>query len=130
MLRLRYALLPYLYSTFMKAALENTSYFRPLGFDFPADPDAREVQDQLLLGEGVMVAPVYTQNASGRHVYLPEAMKLYRIRSVDDYDTELLPPGTTTSAAHWTKCCCSSARAMRCRWQDPPAAPPSWTIPA
>ena len=43
MLRLRYALLPYLYSTFMKAALENTSYFRPLGFDFPADPDAREV---------------------------------------------------------------------------------------
>lgn len=35
MLRLRYALLPYLYSTFMKAALESTSYFRPLGFDFP-----------------------------------------------------------------------------------------------
>ena len=99
MLRLRYALLPYLYSTFMKAALENTSYFRPLGFDFPADPDAREVQDQLLLGEGVMVAPVYTQNASGRHVYLPEAMKLYRIRSVDDYDTELLPSGH-----HYVRC--------------------------
>mgnify|MGYP000947570108 FL=1 len=99
MLRLRYALLPYLYSTFMKAALESTSYFRPLGFDFPADPDAREVQDQLLLGEGVMVAPVYTQNASGRHVYLPEAMKLYRIRSVDDYDTELLPSGH-----HYVRC--------------------------
>ena len=99
MLRLRYALLPYLYSTFMKAALEDTSYFRPLGFDFPADPDAREVQDQLLLGEGVMVAPVYTQNASGRHVYLPEAMKLYRIRSVDDYDTELLPAGH-----HYVRC--------------------------
>ena len=93
MLRLRYALLPYLYSEFMKSALENTGYFRPLGFDWPADPEAREVQDQLLLGEGVMVAPVYTQNASGRHVYLPEAMKLYRIRSVDDYDTELLPAG-------------------------------------
>ena len=54
MLRLRYALLPYLYSTFMQAALEGTSYFRPLGFDFPADPDAREVQDQLLLGDGVV----------------------------------------------------------------------------
>ena len=99
MLRLRYALLPYLYSEFMKAALENTSYFRPLGFDFPADPDAREVQDQLLLGEGVMVAPVYTQNASGRHVYLPEPMKLYRVRSVDDYDTELLPAGH-----HYVRC--------------------------
>ena len=52
MIRLRYALLPYLYSEFMKAALENTSYFRPLAFDYPDDPDAREVEDQLLLGEG------------------------------------------------------------------------------
>ena len=93
MLRLRYALLPFLYSEFMKAALENGSYFRPLGFDYPADPDARQVQDQLLLGDGVMLAPVYTQNAAGRYVYLPEPMKLYRIRSVDDYDTELLPAG-------------------------------------
>ena len=41
MIRLRYALLPYLYSEFMKAALENTSYFRPLAFDYPDDPDAR-----------------------------------------------------------------------------------------
>ena len=58
MIRLRYALLPYLYSEFMKAALENTSYFRPLAFDYPDDPDAREVEDQLLLGEGLMAAPV------------------------------------------------------------------------
>ena len=93
MIRLRYALLPYLYSEFMKAALENGSYFRPLGFDFPEDADAREVQDQLLLGDGVMVAPVYTQNAAGRHVYLPEPMKLYRLRSAEDYDTEMLPAG-------------------------------------
>ena len=69
MIRLRYALLPYLYSEFMKAALENTSYFRPLAFDYPDDPDAREVEDQLLLGEGLMAAPVYVQNAHGRHVY-------------------------------------------------------------
>ena len=54
MIRLRYALLPYLYSEFMKAALENTSYFRPLAFDYPDNPDAREVEDQLLLGEGLM----------------------------------------------------------------------------
>ena len=93
MLRLRYALLPYLYSEFMKAALENGSYFRPLGFDYPADADAREVQDQLLLGDGVMIAPIYTQNASGRHVYLPEPMKLLRLRSAEDYDEEMLPAG-------------------------------------
>ena len=66
MLGLRYALLPYLYSEFMKAALEDAPYFRPLAFDYPADPDAREVEDQLLLGEGLMIAPIYTQNAHGR----------------------------------------------------------------
>jgi len=99
MIRLRYALLPYLYSEFMKAALENTSYFRPLAFDYPDDPDAREVEDQLLLGEGLMAAPVYAQNAHGRHVYLPESMKLLRLRAVDDYDEEILPAGH-----HYIRC--------------------------
>lgn len=99
MIRLRYALLPYLYSEFMKAALENTSYFRPLAFDYPDDPDAREVEDQLLLGEGLMAAPVYVQNAHGRHVYLPEPMKLLRLRAVDDYDEETLPAGH-----HYIRC--------------------------
>ena len=91
--------LPYLYSEFMKAALENTSYFRPLAFDYPDDPDAREVEDQLLLGEGLMAAPVYVQNAHGRHVYLPEPMKLLRLRAVDDYDEEILPAGH-----HYIRC--------------------------
>ena len=99
MIRLRYALLPYLYSEFMKAALEDTSYFRPLAFDYPDDPDAREVEDQLLLGEGLMAAPVYVQNAHGRHVYLPEPMKLLRLRAVDDYDEEILPAGH-----HYIRC--------------------------
>ena len=99
MIRLRYALLPYLYSELMKAALENTSYFRPLAFDYPDDPDAREVEDQLLLGEGLMAAPVYVQNAHGRHVYLPEPMKLLRLRAVDDYDEEILPAGH-----HYIRC--------------------------
>ena len=99
MIRLRYALLPYLYSEFMKAALENTSYFRPLAFDYTDDPDAREVEDQLLLGEGLMAAPVYVQNAHGRHVYLPEPMKLLRLRAVDDYDEEILPAGH-----HYIRC--------------------------
>ena len=99
MIRLRYALLPYLYSEFMKAALENTSYFRPLAFDYPDDSDAREVEDQLLLGEGLMAAPIYVQNAHGRHVYLPEPMKLLRLRAVDDYDEEILPAGH-----HYIRC--------------------------
>ena len=108
MIRLRYALLPYLYSEFMKAALENTSYFRPLAFDYPDDPDAREVEDQLLLGEGLMAAPVYVQNAHGRHVYLPEPMKLLRLRAVDDYDEEILPAGH-----HYIRCAQYAPSALR-----------------
>lgn len=126
MLRLRYALLPYLYSEFMKSALENTGYFRPLGFDWPADPEAREVQDQLLLGDGVMLAPVYTQNAAGRHVYLPEPMQLYCLRSAKDYDTEALPAGH-----HYVHCALNEVLlfvrpVMPCRWQSPLPAPPRW----
>ena len=83
----------------MKAALEDAPYFRPLAFDYPADPDARAVEDQLLLGEGLMLAPIYTQNASGRAVYLPEEMKLYRLRGADDWDEEVLPAGH-----HYVRC--------------------------
>ena len=51
------------------------------------------MDDQLLLGEGLMVAPIHTQNAHGRTVYLPETMKMLRLRSVSDYDEEVLPAG-------------------------------------
>ena len=46
-----------------------------------------------------MVAPVHTQNAHGRMVYLPEPMKMLRLRSVDDYDEEVLPAGH-----HYLRC--------------------------
>lgn len=93
MLRLRYALIPYLYSEFMKAALNDEMLFRPLAFDYPEDHCAKTVEDQLLLGNELMLAPVYTQNATGRTVYLPEPMKLLRLRAVDDFDAQLLPAG-------------------------------------
>ena len=40
-----------------------------------------------------MIAPIYTQNATGRYVYLPEDMKLVRFRAYDDYDEEVLTKG-------------------------------------
>lgn len=77
-LSVRYKLLPYLYSEYMKAALNDTMMFRPLGFVYGQDEIARNVEDQLMIGDGVMVAPVYEQNAIGRVVYFPEKMKLIR----------------------------------------------------
>ncbi len=92
-LRLRYGLLPYLYSEFMKAALNDGMLFQPLSFVYPEDGFAPRVEDQLMVGESLMIAPVYRQNAEGRYVYLPEEMKLYRFRSLDSMDVEILPAG-------------------------------------
>ena len=93
LLRLRYALIPYLYSEFMKAALNDGMLFEPLSFEYPSDDRAAEVEDQLLVGESIMIAPVYTQNAGGRYVYLPEDMKLLRMRSPKDVDAEEMVAG-------------------------------------
>ena len=93
MIRIRYSLVPYLYSEFLKAALQDEMMFRPLAFDFADDADAKQVDDQLLLGNELMIAPIYKQNAKGRYVYLPEKMMLVRMRSDEDYETEILPKG-------------------------------------
>ena len=92
----RYALLPWLYSEFMKAALRDEMLFRPLAFEYPEDKRAVHIQDQLLLGDGCMIAPVYEQNAAGRFVYLPEDMLMVRFRSGQDYDLVPLEKGD-----HW-----------------------------
>lgn len=68
-------------------------YAKPLAFVFPDDPHAERIEDQLLIGESVMIAPVYEQNARGRNVYLPEEMKLYRMRSPEDMEEETLAKG-------------------------------------
>ena len=95
-LTVRYALLPYLYSELVKAAVKNDMFFRPLAFDYPQDRMACRVEDQLMLSGACMIAPVYEQNARGRYVYLPEDMLMARFRSAEDYD--LVP---MTKGHHW-----------------------------
>lgn len=90
---LRYALLPYIYSEYMKACLRDEMLFRPLSFDYEEDDFTTQVEDQLMLGESIMIAPILTQNATGRYVYLPEEMKMVRFRSVWDYEEEILDKG-------------------------------------
>ncbi len=89
----RYGLTPYLYSEYMKAALRDEMMFLPLAFVYPEDEYAKDVEDQLLVGESIMIAPVYTQNARGRYVYLPEPMKLVRLASMEQIQTEVLEQG-------------------------------------
>ena len=98
-IELRYALIPYIYSEFMKAAVKNEMYFRPLSFIWSKDARAYEMEDQVVAGESIMLAPVVEQNHNGRTVYLPESMKLLRFKAWNDYTEEILPAGT-----HYVEC--------------------------
>ena len=89
---LRYRLIPYLYSEFRRAAATDSMYFRPLRFDYEDDAVAATVEDQLMVGDRLMIAPIYVQNAVGRTVYLPEAMTTIRM-SGGKITTESLPQG-------------------------------------
>lgn len=90
---LRYRFLPYIYSEYMKAVLRDEMMFRPLAFDYPQDAHAVKVEDQLLLGDGLMIAPIYEQNAEGRYVYLPEKMKMVRFKKGGITEEEILEAG-------------------------------------
>ncbi len=89
---LRYRLLPYLYDSFMHAVENDGMYFRPLCFDYEDDEIAATVEDQLMVGDRLMIAPIYTQNAVARHVYLPEKMTQVRMHE-GDISTEELSKG-------------------------------------
>ncbi len=89
----RYRLIPYLYSEYVKAALNDDMYFRPLAFVYSKDSFAANVEDQVMLGDEAMIAPVYTQNAKGRYVYLPERMMLVKFAEDGQYTQEVLEKG-------------------------------------
>lgn len=70
-IRLRYRLLPYLYSCFLRAAESGAPVQRPLVFDHQEDVSVRNIDDQYLLGPDLLVAPVVEPGARSRAVYLP-----------------------------------------------------------
>ena len=90
---MRYALTPYLWEAYRKAVEQDTLMYRPLGFEHPEDRVAVATEDQLYVGEDIMICPVYTQNAVGRYVYLPEPMTMVRMKSADEYELEKYEAG-------------------------------------
>ncbi|MCI8646603.1 MAG: alpha-glucosidase [Firmicutes bacterium] len=89
----RYRLIPYLYSEYLKAARDDDLMFKPLAFVYPQDRIACHTEDQLVLGNEIMIAPVYTQNAIGRPVYLPEEMLFVKFLPGGAIYQETLPAG-------------------------------------
>ena len=69
--KLRYALLPYYYDLFRQCEQTGLPPLRPLVLHYEQDPNVRELNDEFLLGENLLVAPVVEQGARRRMVYLP-----------------------------------------------------------
>lgn len=84
--RLRYELMPYIYSLAGRVWLEDASMIKLLAFEFPKDSIAREISDQYLFGEELMVCPVTKPQTSGfRTVYLPGGTGWYDYWSHEFY---------------------------------------------
>ncbi len=71
--RLRYRLLPYIYSQAGDMYHKDATLMRGLAMDFPNDSDAASIYDQYMFGPALLVNPVYEFGATSREVYLPAA---------------------------------------------------------
>ena len=86
--RLRYRLLPYIYSLAWKVTNDDYTIQRPLVMDFRADPDTWEIGDEFLFGPSILVSPVLRAR-DGPQVYLPPG------RLGTTSGPESAPPGGT-----------------------------------
>lgn len=71
-INLRYALLPYIYSTARRVYADDATFLRAMGIAYPADSKTYAVKDQFMFGNSILVAPVIKAKAESRNVYLPE----------------------------------------------------------
>ncbi len=75
--RLRYTLLPYIYTLAGDTWHRDGTIMRGLAMDFPDDPGVRDINDQYLFGPAFLVNPVTTFRATSRAVYLPAGADWY-----------------------------------------------------
>jgi alpha-glucosidase (family GH31 glycosyl hydrolase) len=71
-LRIRYRLLPYIYTALRQACAEGVPMMRALVLEFPQDPNVLNISDEYLFGSEILVSPVMDESATERRVYLPE----------------------------------------------------------
>lgn len=97
-LRLRYKLLPYIYSLAARVHLDDYTLMRALPFDFRHDPRVRDIRDQYMFGPAFLVCPVtepmYYETGSApiegakksRSVYLPEGSSWFDFWTGDAFE--------------------------------------------
>ena len=108
MIRLRYRLIPYLYSTAWQVTSNNESYIRPLFSDFAADKRVWDMTDEMMFGRSILAAPIVNPLYTEEQIIKEDAMTGWdrkevrgqkeEVRSVDWSQsktvTKYLPQGT------------------------------------
>ncbi len=89
--RLRYSLMPYIYSEAGKVWLDDASLVRFLAFDFPDDKNVWDITDQYMFGEALMVCPVLDrmdgeEDCAVREVYFPKGCDWYDFHTGERYE--------------------------------------------
>jgi alpha-D-xyloside xylohydrolase len=93
-LRLRYVLLPYIYSLGKQTYNTGAPFMRALFMDFPNDANVANIGDEYMFGPAFLVAPVTGQGRESRRVYLPAGSDWYNY-----WTHEKLKGGQTVEAA-------------------------------
>ena len=70
-LKLRYELLPFLYTTLEEARRTGVPLFRPLLLNYQDDASTYNLDDQFMIGDALLVAPIMKPDLTRRLVYLP-----------------------------------------------------------
>jgi len=91
--RLRYRLMPYIYTLGADTYFKEDTIMRALVMDFPADRRAWDIDDEYLFGKALLVAPVTEYKARSRNVYLPAGTRWY-----DFYSGKVVSGGRAVAA--------------------------------
>ena len=83
-IRLRYRLIPYLYSTAWQVTSNNDSYMRPLFSDFAADKKVWNITDEFLFGRSILAAPIVKAQYTEEKIIRTDAMTGWNRQSVSD----------------------------------------------
>ncbi|KAI8822195.1 glycosyl hydrolases family 31-domain-containing protein, partial [Fimicolochytrium jonesii] len=78
-IRLRYTLLPYIYTEFFSHAVQPYPLLRPMFASFPQNPQAYEYDDQYFFGSSILVKPVAAPNVTKTTIYIAEDQSYYNL---------------------------------------------------
>jgi alpha-D-xyloside xylohydrolase len=99
MIRLRYRLIPYLYSTAWQVTSNNDSYMRPLFSDFASDRKVWNIADEFMFGRSILAAPIVNPQYTEEAIIKEDAMTGWDRKELKIENGELKIDWTATKTA-------------------------------